>query len=62
VGAVYANRRQVGGNVAHAVGVGLRVDVAIFSFIERATLRFDVGKSLTGGTPLQFWLGVQHAF
>lgn len=62
VGAVYANGRAVGGNVAHAVGAGVRVDVAIFSFIERATLRFDVGKSLNGGTPLQFWFGVQHAF
>ncbi|MBP3956848.1 BamA/TamA family outer membrane protein [Gemmata sp. G18] len=62
VGAVYANGRAVGGNVAHAVGAGLRVDVAVFSFIERATLRFDVGKSLNGGTPLQFWFGVQHSF
>jgi hemolysin activation/secretion protein len=62
VGAVYANRRLVGGDVAHAIGAGLRVDVAIFSFIERATLRFDVGKALNGGTPVQFWFGVQHAF
>jgi hypothetical protein len=62
VGAVYANGHMVGGNIAHAVGMGLRMDVAIFSFMERATLRFDVGKSLTGGTPLQFWFGVQHAF
>ena len=62
VGGVYANGRLVGGNVAHAVGAGLRVDVAIFSFIERATLRFDVGKPLNGGAPLQFWFGVQHAF
>jgi hypothetical protein len=62
VGAVYANRRLVGGNVAHAIGLGLRWDIAIFSFIERATLRFDVGKSLIGGTPLQFWFGIQHAF
>jgi hypothetical protein len=62
VGAVYANRRMVGGNIAQAVGAGLRVDVAIFSFIERATLRFDVGKSLSGGTPLQFWFGIQNAF
>ncbi|MCS6864378.1 MAG: M1 family aminopeptidase [Gemmataceae bacterium] len=62
VGAVYANRRLVGGNVAHAIGIGLRVDVAIFSFIERATLRFDVAQSLIGGTPLQFWFGIQHAF
>jgi hemolysin activation/secretion protein len=62
VGAVYANQRLVGGNVAHAVGLGLRVDVAIFSFIERATLRFDVGKSLSGGAPVQYWFGIQHAF
>jgi len=62
VGAVYADRKLVGGNVAHAIGAGLRVDVAVFSFIERATLRVDVGKSLTGGTPLQVWFGVQHAF
>ncbi len=62
VGAVYANGRPVGGNIAHAVGMGLRVDVAIFSFIERATLRFDVGKTLNAATPVQFWLGVQHAF
>lgn len=62
VGGVYANGRLVGGNVAHAVGAGLRVDIAVFSFIERATLRFDVGKPLNGGGPLQFWFGVQHAF
>ncbi len=62
VGAVYANGHAVGGNVAHALGAGLRMDVAIFSFIERATLRFDVGKALTGGTPLQFWFGFQQAF
>jgi hypothetical protein len=62
VGAVYANGHAVGGNVAHAVGAGLRLDMAIFSFIERATLRFDVGKPLNGGGPLQYWFGVQHAF
>lgn len=62
VGAVYASGRLVGGNVAHAVGMGVRVDTAIFSFIERATLRFDVGKPLNGGAPLQFWFGVQHAY
>jgi hypothetical protein len=62
LGAVYANGRMVGGNTAHAIGLGLRMDVAVFSFMERATLRFDVGKSLNGGTPLQFWFGIQHAF
>ena len=61
VGAVYANGRSVGG-VAHALGAGLRVDVAFFSFIERATVRFDVGKTINAATPLQFWFGVQHPF
>jgi hemolysin activation/secretion protein len=61
VGAIYADGRSVQG-VAHALGAGLRVDTAIFSFIERATLRFDVGKTLNAPTPFQFWFGVQHAF
>jgi hypothetical protein len=61
VGAVYVNGKGVGG-VAHALGVGLRVDTAIFSFIERATLRFDMGKTINSNTPFQFWFGVQHAF
>jgi hypothetical protein len=61
VGEVIAGGRSVGG-VAHAVGAGLRVDGALFSFIERATLRFDVGKTLNASTPMQFWFGVQHPF
>ncbi len=61
VGAVYANGRAVDG-VAHAVGGGLRLDLAFFSFIERATVRFDVGKTLNAATPFQFWFGVQHPF
>jgi hypothetical protein len=60
-GGIYADGRMVGG-VAHALGVGLRVDVAVFSFIERATLRLDVGKTINAATPWQFWFGVQHAF
>jgi hemolysin activation/secretion protein len=62
VGQTYANGRTVGGTVAHALGAGLRVDVAVFSFIERATLRFDVAKTINDNTPFQFWFGVQHAF
>jgi hypothetical protein len=48
--------------VAHAVGGGLRLDVAWFSFIERTILRFDVAKTVNADTPLQFWFGVQHPF
>jgi hypothetical protein len=62
VGGVYANSHLVGGNVAQAVGAGLRMDVAIFSFIERAVLRFDVGKPLNSAAPLQFWFGVAQPF
>lgn len=62
VGAVYANSRTVGGNVAHALGGGLRMDVAVFSFIERATMRFDFAKTINDNTPFQFWFGIQQAF
>ena len=61
VGGVYANGRAVT-NVAHAVGGGLRVDLAVFSFIERATVRFDVAKTVNAGSPVQFWYGLQHPF
>ncbi|MCZ2342677.1 MAG: hypothetical protein LC104_12940 [Bacteroidales bacterium] len=61
VGAVYDNGRIVD-NVAHAVGLGIRADMAVFSFLERAILRFDVGKTINAATPFQFWFGVQHAF
>jgi hemolysin activation/secretion protein len=50
------------GPVAHALGLGLRVDVAWLSLIERTTLRFDVAKTLNATTPWQFWFGFQHPF
>ncbi len=61
VGDVYANGQSVRG-VAHAVGAGVRVDTAVFSFIERATLRFDVAKTVNADSPVQFWIGLQHPF
>lgn len=61
VGAVYANGLAVEG-VAHALGAGVRVDTALFSFIERVTFRFDFAKTINDNTPFQFWFGVQHAF
>ncbi len=61
VGAVYLNGRPVDG-VAHALGVGLRADVAWFSFIERSVLRLDLAKTLNAASPWQVWVGVQHAF
>lgn len=62
VGDVYANGRSVGGRVAHAVGGGLRVDMAVFSFIERATLRLDAAKVLNDSTGWQAWFGISQAF
>ena len=61
VGAVYVNGKPVG-DVAHAVGLGLRADVAWFSFIERTMLRLDVAKTLNSSAPVQVWVGVSHAF
>jgi hypothetical protein len=42
---------------------GLRADTAaVFSFLERATFRLDVGKTINDNTPAQIWFGFQHPF
>jgi hypothetical protein len=61
VGDVYVNGHETG-PIAHALGCGLRVDVALLSIIERAILRFDVAKTLNSSAPLQFWFGIEHPF
>src|SRR5262249_27293654 len=61
VGNAYVNGHEVG-PVAHAVGAGLRVNVALFSLIERSTLRFDFAKTLNSSTPWQFWFGFTVPF
>lgn len=61
VGEIYSGGNSVGG-VAHALGVGLRADVSLFSFIERTTLRLDVAKTVNAATPFQFWIGVSNPF
>jgi hypothetical protein len=48
--------------VAHALGAGLRLDVAWFGLIERTMFRFDVAKTINESSPWQFWFGIQHAF
>ena len=48
--------------MAQAVGVGLRLDMSWFSFIERSTLRFDAAKTINDNTGTQFWFGVQQPF
>jgi hypothetical protein len=50
------------GGVWHALGCGLRLDVAWFSFVERTTLRVDAAKTVNDNTPWQFWFGVQQPF
>jgi len=61
VGDIYVRGRPLG-PVAHAVGVGLRLDVAWIGLIERTMLRFDVAQAIGAGTPVQFWFGIQHPF
>jgi len=61
VGNMYEGGHQVA-PIAHAVGLGLRLDVAWFGLIERTMLRFDAAKTINGSTPWQFWFGVQYPF
>lgn len=61
VGDIYINGQSVDG-IAHSVGLGLRLDVALFSFVERMTWRFDVAKVVNSDDPYQFWFGIQQAF
>ena len=61
VGNAYLNNHQLG-NTAHAVGLGLRVDVSWLGLIERTMIRFDCAQTLNVNTPLQFWFGIQHPF
>jgi len=61
VGNAYLNGQPLG-NIAHAVGAGLRVDVTWLGLIERTSLRFDIAKTVNGNYPWQFWFGIQHPF
>ena len=50
--------------VVAGVGVGLRLDVALFSFLERASLRMDIAQAVGLGTrygPL-VWFGLNQVF
>jgi hypothetical protein len=61
VGDIYLNGKSMG-EVAHAVGLGFRFDVAWFSFLERTMLRMDLAKTVNVDSPTQFWFGIQHPF
>jgi hypothetical protein len=49
--------------VVHGVGAGLRLDVTLFSFLERANLRVDVAQpvNLPGKGPI-IWFGLNQVF
>jgi hypothetical protein len=61
VGEIYANGDSVGG-VAHALGLGVRLDVVFLSLLERTSLRFDVAKALNEQSTTQMWFGVLQPF
>jgi len=61
VGNAYVNGHAEG-DVAHALGVGLRLDVAWFGFVERTVSRVDVAKTINSSSPVQVWVGVQQPF
>lgn len=61
IGDAYANGRSFG-PVAHAAGIGLRIDVAWLGLIERTMIRIDAAKTVGSDTPWQFWFGVMHPF
>ncbi len=61
-GEMFSSGKVVGGNVAHALGLGLRVDLSWFSFLERTTFRVDVAKTINAPTPTQFWFNIMNPF
>jgi hypothetical protein len=61
VGDVYQKGQSVGG-VAEAVGAGLRLDVAWFTFVERTILRLDAARTINSAAPMQLWAGIEHPF
>ncbi|HEY7156937.1 MAG TPA: M1 family aminopeptidase [Gemmataceae bacterium] len=61
VGDVYLKGQSVGG-VSEAVGAGLRLDVAWFTFVERTIFRFDAAKTVNSTAPPQVWFGIEHPF
>jgi hypothetical protein len=48
--------------VVNSVGVGLRLDVTMFSFLERANLRVDVAQPIGIGRSPVIWFGLNQVF
>ena len=50
------------GPVVHGPGLGLRCDMILFSFLERATLRLDIAQPIgVHGGPV-IWFGINQVF
>ncbi len=61
VGNVYLKGQSVGG-LAECAGVGLRLDVSWFTFVERTIIRLDVARTIDSAAPTQVWAGIEHPF
>lgn len=61
VGDAYAAGHSAG-PVVHALGMGLRLDTVLLSFVERATLRLDYAQTLGQDVGPQFWFGITQPF
>ena len=48
--------------VVNGVGVGLGVDVALFSFLERATIRVDIAEPVGSRRGPVIWFGLNQVF
>ena len=48
--------------VVNGVGVGIGVDVALFSFLERANLRLDVAQPVNLNRGPVLWFGINQYF
>jgi hypothetical protein len=48
--------------VVSGIGVGLRLDTTLFSFLERATLRLDIAQPIGTGRGPILWMGLNQVF
>jgi hypothetical protein len=48
--------------VVNGVGMGIGLDVALFSFLERANLRVDIAQPIIAGRGPVIWFGLNQVF
>jgi outer membrane translocation and assembly module TamA len=56
------NRQIDMGRIVSDVGVGLRVEVTVLGFFEKATNRIDIAVPLESPHDVHAWFEVTHAF